>query len=364
MKEIIEYYKPGIYVKDTFNDIHIIKSIQIDIDSTGIAISYFTTENDAITPVAECTEQEYKEYLLLKENLKKEKIKDVCDVFNEVFNEDDWDYSFINDHECDFIIKYDNILIENKRKESHLIPQLFIRMRYDVEDKRFFDIRMIRGIQTMDEYRSMYVHSHASSGDGWREMCWGDGRMSNLRINIFMENFNLEDLKLFLLDLYPYLCWENVDFTCYSYINSLYKNTRTPPSSQDITHLDMNYIITNSDLTEFITFDDKLCSFNINQNIGFLEAVSKDAPESLKCYYDLELNAFGGTSSTPLSNSNPIPLDFSFKGNPVYKTFINSNLETDLSTMYRFLSPNNITRLKDYLSIKLLDTLKKEEINA
>lgn len=351
------------YVQIDNGDIEPLEGMEIAIGKSGlINIAYFN-DNNSFKPIKQSTEEEYKAWIKQKELDKVKSFQNILDIFNEVFNPEDWDYK-IYDNEVQFLIKFDSFIIQNNKGENHLIKDLFVKLEYNITYKIFTSLKGIRKTLNYSEYKSNYGQSHLDGHVNWSKFCLGEGEISTFWNSIQMrDNPDLEkDLRGFLYTLYPYLMWENLDATPWRYIQNIKQDQRvqsdnTVPLTPEL----IKEILNKNDISDSIQLNENDFSIEIVEGIQYLSSVSKNIPESYTCYYDDYLSPFYGfnsqISSSEVNINDTQVIDF--KDQKIKLKIVPDETNIDLSTFNRFLSPKNRALVLQYIKDNFIKTLKQ-----
>lgn len=125
---------------------------------------------------------------------------------------DNWD---INDSKV-LIIRFPEINITNSRGDSHIIRDLYIKWELTDELAPSGNICGFRGLRTIAEYESGYIHSHLRSGihRNWDEndFCLGSDGFGELINGLNAEQvLNWDDIRAALVWLDIYVSWESLE---------------------------------------------------------------------------------------------------------------------------------------------------------
>ncbi len=352
------------YVQLVNQDIVEISKIEVDIYSDKTTILYVGSNiSSSNYPVSQVTKEEYKAWIKQKELDKIKSFQNILDIFNEVFNESDFDYK-IHENTVDFIIRFESFIIQNNKGENHLIKDLFVKLEYNIPNKRFTSLYGIRKTLNYSEHKANYGQSHLNGHINWSSFCLGDGDISKFWDSIQMSsNDTLEkDLRGFLYSLYPYLMWENLDATPWRYIQNIKQDQRilqdnTVPLTPEL----IKEILSKNDISENILLDESTFQVQINEGIQYLSTVSQNIPEVYTCYYDDYLTPFYGfnnqiqSSEVNIHDSYPI----NFKDQVFKLKILPDESPLDLSTYNKFLSPKNRTLVISYIKDNFIKTIKQ-----
>lgn len=353
------------YVQQENGNIEPLEGIEISINKNGIFnIAYFNDNTD-LKPVKQSSEEEYKAFLQQKEQDKIKSFQHILDVFDEVFNSKDWDYS-IHEDTVQFLIKYESFKIENNKQESHTIKDLFVRIKYGISTKRFFELKGIRKTLNFSEYTADYGQSHMDGSIKWSSFCLGEGGISSLWDSLQMTgNSNqTDDLKNFLFSLYPYLMWENLEATPWRFIQRIKSNQRiltdrTPVISTEL----IEQALKKSDISRFIHLDTNTLEVSIpDLSFNFLREISENIPDIYKCYVDDSGSHFSGIDSIANSGLSTSPNDqypVIFKGQEIKLKVLPDENILDLSTFNRVVSPSNVNIIVQYIITEFNKTLRQ-----
>lgn len=351
------------YVKDINGKSQILCTIDINIkENEYLSITYYNENSSLIFPEVQLTKEGYNT-LIEQEKLDKVKeFQNILDVFNEVFNPEDWDYTII-DNSVEFLIKFESFNIQNNKGETHLIRDLFVKLVYDIQNKRFISLKGNRKTLSMAELSSKYIHSHLQYSTSWSSFCLGDGDIKVFYDGMCMINNPAieQDLRGFLYSLYPYLMWENLDATPWSYIQNIKKDDRKLiDNTSALSNNEIITILSSNDISKFIQIDETTLEINILHNIEYLSCLSKDVQESFLCYYDDRLNPFYGMNESLSNNISFNDIEpIIFKGEKVTMKIVPDENTLDLSTFNRFLSPSNVELINRYITSNFIKTLKQ-----
>lgn len=350
------------YVQDANDIIKELEQIEVRIGKTETNI-YYVNQSGYFTPIKQSSEEEYKAWIKQKEIDKIKSFQNILDIFNEVFNQEDWDFK-IRDNTVDFIVRFESFIIQNNKGENHPIKDLFVKLEYNIPNKVFTSLRGIRKTLNYSEYKANYGQSHLDGNINWSKFCLGDGDISKFWDSIQMySNSNLEkDLRGFLYSLYPYLMWENLDATPWRYIQNIKQDQRilsdnTVPLTPEL----IKEILSKNDISDNILLDESTFEVQVNEGIQYLSTVSQNIPEVYTCYYDDYLSPFYGfnneVSSSEVNINDTYPINF--KDQVIKLKILPDKSPLDLSTFNRFLSPKNRTLVLNYIKDNFIKTIKQ-----
>lgn len=168
------------------------------------------------------------------------------DVANDDTILEDITHENINDcgiiYNSDIIIYYPTCVITNENYKSHLMRDLFIKIRIDEYGKLLNDFKIIRSTYTDLEYLSGYCHSHRCSINDdtifdWRDTCLGNGPIRRTELSLFNEFDNITWM-LFCRELDLYIHTESLKGIPYIYIKDIHKSSNY---ITNYTEYDINY---------------------------------------------------------------------------------------------------------------------------
>jgi len=356
------------YVQCVADAVHTLDKITVYAYKESINIEYYTINPSTsvlteIYPLVQLTKEGYDKIIQREKLEKTSQFQNIIDVFNEVFNPEDWDYTITNEATVEFIIKFDSFVISNIQGEEHTIKDLFVRLVYNIPLQRFDALHGIRKTLTYSEFSSDYGHSHLNGATQWSRFCLGDGEISNFWSYIQINNSSdiEKNLRGFLYSLYPYLLWENLEATPWRYIQRIKQSNRILTDNTFSLSIDIiKQILSTADIADTLILDENNFEITLNQGVQFLSQISKNAPEIYKCYYDDYLSAFYGLSSVNTRNiSNVIDsCPIVFKDQKITLNVISDALDSvQLETYNRFLSPKNVDIISNYIKDNFKKTL-------
>lgn len=361
----IQYHPIGSYLKLRDQNILQVHNVVFNATSEREEVTYYSTNYEDFSEdcvISEVSEEDYKRYLEDKNKKVIDKFKSIIQVFEDTVPKDSWDYTILQDKNViHFYVKFTNIEIRNRENMSHIMPEMYFRFSFKIDIQTLDEIRMARSKLTYDEFKSRYYFSHGYCEDGsFGSLCWGTDKLANSVGNLKNNIEPLDNLRLILMDLYSYVSWENLDSSCYAYLHSLksYTFIQDDDYSYKLNANQILRIIKQVDLSEFIKFDQTNYVFELEKNKNFLNKLNEVIPDEFKCYYTPEGTYFHRTSNEEVSKIPRTSMNFEFKGGEVFREVL-PPAEIDLNQYRRYISPDNIDLIENYLINNLEEVLKQ-----
>jgi hypothetical protein len=176
-----------------------------------------------------------------------EQLKQICNSLNIIF-ENNWDFDF--DRRVDMIsirgikIHFDKIKISNTKQDTHNILDLFVVIDVSVTEENKIYFPYISGFRTtlsFIEYQNCYEHSHLtdfskSAITSPKKFCLGSGEIKVLQSLIIHEDFNIDTIRNFFVQLFSLVSHESLEGKPYKYIAELklkyqYRKFYTTPTA-------------------------------------------------------------------------------------------------------------------------------------
>ncbi len=278
----------------------------------------------------------------------------------------DLDYDWLIDNNegttMYLMLRYENILIKNYINQQHLIPEIFVNLMRRSRGRSLYMLGFRRSF-TDAEIRSAYVHSHLPSKSfissnqfnitgiryylnrypGSSNFCLGAGAIRNL----LYEYNTLEESKLLLLSIKPYLEWESIGGMPYKYIREIIPNIQEF-SEQDTVNI--NYQVHSKTIDFSISVIDGYSDIHISP-----KWLDKELKKH-KC----ELIESNNKLYYPISSDNNLNLNYwnekfiknncyiIFKGEKLYFQILPSE-EIDLTNSKKVNNPIYVKKYEQWL---------------
>jgi hypothetical protein len=188
-----------------------------------------------------------------------EQLRQICNSLNIIF-ENNWDFDFDLDinktWDINMIsirgikIHFDKIKISNTKQDTHNILDLFVVIDISVteENKIYFpNIMGFRTTLSFIEYQNCYEHSHLTDFykdaiTSPKKFCLGSGEIKVLQSLIQHEDFNIDTIRNFFVQLFSLVSHESLEGKPYKFIAELklkyqYRKFYSTPSTRQLKNL-------------------------------------------------------------------------------------------------------------------------------
>lgn len=224
-------------------------------------------------------------------------------IAKDIYGEDRVDIVKITESEFQIIVLFPEIRINNSRRNTHIIKDLYVKIDINMVlgarvGDRVSNISLYgrRGMLSDEEYRSNYGHSHFS-GNGierWSDFCLGSSDFSMI-VHTMKFSLTEEDWMLLFLSLENYVSWESLEGGPYRKIAEISLRQQTlNPSGFNEHALELIKYLPSSCLT----FNSKEIELNT------------DHPELLQYYIDHSRIKSFRASGSPGSAFNSLRVNF------------------------------------------------------
>lgn len=211
-------------------------SIDDDIDMNALQ-AIFDAEDIETTPITETVEEEevgvfaiFKNY----ENNFQEGVKELLKFYypEELYDIVPFEMDEDNNKKLPaikIILHFPEVIVNNKRGESHIMRDFFVKFDIVFYSDNLFTLSNIRGRRlklTVQEIQADYQFSHLSGGinQNWNTFCFGDSTPISILFNKISRKHNkntLEDVYKFFLLLDTYVTWESLEGVPYRKIGHI-----------------------------------------------------------------------------------------------------------------------------------------------
>lgn len=147
------------------------------------------------------------------------------------------------------LIRFPEIIIENRDKRKHTIKDLYVSLHFGLDERHNFfmnsNLYGARATVTSAEWYSNYRHSHLQTGRDpyFVNFCQGGGTPTSIATAELRSNFSMEKFELFLYQLSSYVRYESLEGGPYIRM----ENIRDRSSSR-------RNIDVNDDMTRYMNF--------------------------------------------------------------------------------------------------------------
>jgi len=147
------------------------------------------------------------------------------------------------------IIKFDQFTITNSINLSHIVRDLYVKWELTEDLAPKGNICGFRGLRTIEEFESGYIHSHLRTGKhrNWEDndFCLGEGRFGELIYGLSSgREHDWQEINEALIMLDIYVSWESLEGGPYMKIGDVVRNassSRTNRPSLNSESLDRLY---------------------------------------------------------------------------------------------------------------------------
>ena len=249
-------------------------------------------------------------------------IMEMAEVFEDVFP-GNWDMQAgMSTSTVVFVVKFDDITIENGRSKKHYIKGLLVKFRYDTDTSNFAKPRGVRTTLSDVEIDCSYIHSHLPKRGNtileYKSFCTGTDSYEMAR-TMLNNNFSQPTLKMYLLQTIDFLKWESLSGGPYIKIERI--NSRKVKYNKHLSDIDIYDIRRTIDLYLPIEGFDLEVGSNITVknndklNISLTTAFKKQNLDSFLCVVSENGTEYVlDTMTVELNNNRRIRL-----GNVVWK---------------------------------------------
>ena len=212
------------------------RGIDDDIDMNALQ-ALFDAEDIETTPITETVEEEevgvfaiFKNY----ENNFQEGVKELLKFYypEELYDIIPFEMNEDNNKKLPamkIILHFPEVTVNNKRGESHIMRDFFVKFDIVFYSDNLFTLSNIRGRRlklTAQEIQADYQFSHLSGGinQNWNNFCFGDSTPITILFNKISRKHNkntLEDVYKFFLLLDTYVTWESLEGVPYRKIGHI-----------------------------------------------------------------------------------------------------------------------------------------------
>ena len=234
LKQVLDkpYINKGTYVVISDNYLY---KVLFRSKNQIIADNYYL-ELDAYNLNSQVKSLTYDKFLELKKNFVIKKmfpkssdgvVKLLHNTVSKIYSEDRFDITFNNLY--NIIIHYPEINITNSLGETHIIRDLYLRLKLFTTNNGTFNLDSINIIRTTFSYddvldNKFYIFSHTYSNSNpqyWSEnLCFGITQLNTYIHNYKNKNISLTELQSLLFNLESYLSWESLEGVPYVKINT------------------------------------------------------------------------------------------------------------------------------------------------
>lgn len=207
------------------------------------------------------------------------------EVLKHHFDEDHYEINKVGS-ELHFILKYDDITIENSEDRSHFIKSLFVKLKFNTNSNTFSDnMEGYRGEMSIKELCSSYFHSHLSTHtSNFQSFCLGASELGILLSDLHNKQFNQDSFDLLLYTISEYVKWESLTGGPYIKIKDLsYSTSRTTLNSINVDDTNKTIKAFIDSKSEFNTkFNFSTNSIEVVKDEQFVKNITNLIPNRLK----------------------------------------------------------------------------------